>query len=470
MIDLNHSNRQRLFKLSQTSPLVREAASRVLYDSPFVRELMAEGVGVTVDWTLVGPRSMRKINRQQRGIDSETDILSFPARQMIRGQPAAPIENWEYLETGGGRRTILLGDLVISPSRVADQAEELGHGFEREFTFLVIHGLLHLLGYRHDTEEEEKEMNALQDRFMQSLIEIPCGFVAITGRPNVGKSTLLNQLSNRTLAITTDKPQTTRQAVRSVLTSADYQVALLDTPGLHQPKNALGKAMMKATSSAVAQADVLAVMIDASWSPFAGSLERRVIEQAQAAGKAVVLVINKVDRAPKENILPLIKVYDDLYKLDAYVPVSALGNDGIERLLHELVRLLPVRRRLFDPEDETNQTEKMLAAELIRREILLQTKEEVPYGTTVLIDRFEEEGEGEREVFIDALIYCAKKTHKQIIVGKGGERIKAIGLASRRAIETMLDARVHLSLFVKVKLGWQDRPSDLMDAGLMERE
>ncbi|NLA96127.1 MAG: GTPase Era, partial [Clostridiaceae bacterium] len=218
-------------------------------------------------------------------------------------------------------------------------------------------------------------------------------------------------------------------------------------------------------------ADVLAVMVDASWSPFAGHLERRVIEQAQRKNIPVVLVINMIDRAPKENILPLIKAYDDLFKLDAYVPVSALKSDGIGCLVDELVHLLPVRRRLFDPADETDQTERMLAAELIRREILLQTDQEVPYGVTVLIERFDgQEDQDERTVSIDALVYCAKKTHKQMIVGKGGEKIKAIGMASRQAIGQLIDATVHLSLFVKVKPGWQDRPSDLMDAGLIAKD
>ena len=471
MIEINHSNRQRRFTLGRTAPIVREAAFHVLYASSFARELMAEGIGISLDWTLVGPRSMRKLNREQRGVDHETDILSFPARSMKKGRPSSPVEAWEYMDTGKGRRILFLGDLVISPSKVAAQAQEYGHSFEHELTFLVIHGLLHLLGYGHDTEEEEGEMNALQDSFMYGLEEIRCGFVAIAGRPNVGKSTLLNELSRRTLAITTNKPQTTRHAIRSVLTSQSYQLALLDTPGLHQPKNALGKAMMKAASSAIGQADVLAVMIDASWSPFAGHLERRVIEQAQRENIPVVLVINKIDSAPKENILPLIKAYDDLFKLDSYVPVSALNRDGIDQLVDELVRLLPVRRRLFDPGDETDQTERMLAAELIRREILLQTGQEVPYGVTVLIERFEEHEDQEgRTVSIDALVYCAKKTHKQMIIGKGGEKIKAIGVASRQAIGQLLDAAVHLSLFVKVKPGWQDRPSDLMDAGLITKD
>ena len=471
MIEINHSNRQRVFGLKQTAPVIRQALEHALYESPFVRELMASGTRVSVDWTMVGPRSMRELNRRERGVDRDTDILSFPAREMVKGWPKVPLEAWDYQNPLADSRTLFLGDLVISPGKVAQQAADYGHSFEHELAFMATHGLLHLLGYQDETEPDREEMDALQKKLMGDLKEIPCGFVAITGRPNVGKSTLLNEMSRRTLAITSEKPQTTRHAIRSVLTEEDYQLALLDTPGLHQPKNALGKAMMKATSSAVAQADVVAVMVDASWSPFAGHLERRIIEQAQKDGKPVVLIINKVDRASKENILPLIKAYDDAFKLDAYVPLSALKNDGIDRLIQELVALLPVRRRLFDPEDETDQTERIMAAELIRREVILQTGREIPYGVTVLVEAFEElDMDQGREVSIQAVIYCNKKSHKLILVGKGGDRIKAIGTAARGAISALLDAPVHLSLFVKVKPGWENRPSDLLDAGLTGRD
>ena len=257
-------------------------------------------------------------------------ILSFPARQMRHGRPAEPLASWEMAGSEETPPTLFLGYLVFSPSTIAAQAEEYCHSFELELTYLTIHGLLHLLGYDHDEPAEEERMNALQEELMAGLETIPCGFVAIAGRPNVGKSTLLNELSDRTLAITTRKPQTTRHAIRSVLTSPGYQIALLDTPGLHTPKNALGKAMMKATSWAVGQADVLAVMIDASWDPFVGQLERRIIDQARRDGKPVVLIINKVDRAPKEKILPLIAADEEAFKLEAYVPISALKRDGID--------------------------------------------------------------------------------------------------------------------------------------------
>lgn len=468
MIELNHVNRQRRYPLSRLVPVVREAASHALFSLPFVQELLAEGTGVSLDWTLVGPRSMRQINREQRGLDQETDILSFPAREMKEGRPAAAIEAWEFLGGEGKPKALFLGDLVISPSRVDQQAEDYGRSFEAELRLLVIHGVLHLLGYDHGTDREALLMEALQAKLLADLEEVPCGFVALAGRPNVGKSTLLNELSDRTLAITSPKAQTTRQAIRSVLTGDHYQIALLDTPGLHRPRNALGKAMMKAATRAAGQADLLVVLVDAAWKPFVGRLEEQVIGEAKREGKPVILAINKIDLSPKENILGLIQAYDEELKLDAYVPVSALSGDGVDRLLEEMIRLLPVRRRLFDPEDETDQTERTLSAELIRREVLDQTGQEVPYGVTVLIESFEEYEEegGARQVEIGALIICEKESHKQILIGRGGSRIKSIGIAARQAIEELLDARVHLSLFVKVKPNWQNRPQDLQDVGL----
>ena len=472
MIDLNHQNRQRDYTLTRLAPLVEEAARHTLYAMPFARDLMAEGIRLSLDWTLVGPRSMRTINREQRQVDRPTDILSFPARPMEEGRLREPLEAWELLGDDPDSPSLFLGDLVLAPAIIEAQAGDYGQSFEEELRLLVIHGVLHLLGYDHISDEEAQVMEALEAKLMLGLKEIPAGFVALTGRPNVGKSTLLNELSDRTLAITSSKPQTTRQAIRSVLTTPDYQMALLDTPGLHQPRNALGKAMMKATSTAIGQADVVAVMIDASWKPFVGQLELRVIHQAQKEGKPLVLILNKVDRAPKENLLPLIKAYDDLLKLDAYVPLSALTGDGIDRLLGEIARLLPVRRPLFDLDDETDQTEGMLSAELIRREVIVQTDQEIPYGVTVLIENFEElapEG-GEREVAIDGLILCERKAHKQILIGKGGDKIKSIGMAARQSIGQLLDAKVHLSLFVKVKPDWQKRPQDLQEVGLLKEE
>ncbi len=472
MIKVNCYNRQRAYSARNAYPVIEEAAQHTLFKFPSILSLLEDEIKVSLDVTLVGPRVMRRINREQRGIDKETDVLSFPARDMYHGFFQSTLEDWELLDIDeSGSRSLTLGELVISPSRVAAQAEELGHSFDRELSFLVIHGVLHLLGFDHEDGHDEQEMIALQKRLIAGLEDIPCGFVVLTGRPNVGKSTLLNEISGRTLAIATAKPQTTRHSIRSVYSTEECQIAFIDTPGIHRPKTALGKAMMKSASSAIQQSDVVVLMIDAAWRPVIGTAEQQVIEQARKDQKPVILVINKVDATPKENVLPLIQAYENAYGLDAYIPLSAKKGDGIDRLISEIKRLLPVQRRLFADDDETDQTERVLASELIRREVLLQTEQEIPYGVTVIVERFEEEEEGDhkRLVVIDAVVLCNKESHKQILIGKGGSKIKSIGVAARTAMESLFDAHVNLSLFVKVRPDWQNRSQYLQDSGILEK-
>jgi GTP-binding protein Era len=471
MIDVHCYNRQRIYRNRDTYPIISETAEHVLYHSPAVQNFLEDGVGISIDITLVGPRTMRRINREHRGVDAETDILSFPSFMMHRGIIQENIEEWQFVDIdGAGRPSLDVGELVISPGRVALQAQELGHSFERELRFLVIHGVLHLLGYDHEEEDDEGEMVRLQKELLADLEEIPCGFVALAGRTNVGKSTLLNKIAGRTLAITTAKPQTTRHSIRSVYTANDCQIAFIDTPGVHRPKTGLGRAMMRSAVNSIHQADVVVLMIDASWRPVIGAAEQQIIEQARKDDKPIILVLNKVDSTRKENVLPLIEAYEKAYRLDAYIPMSAKYGDGTNRLIEEIRRLLPVQRRLFSADDETDQTERILAGELIRREVLLQTDQEIPYGVTVLVEAFEEvEDIRGRFVAIDAVILCNKESHKQILVGKGGSKIKSIGIAARSAIESLLEAHVDLSLFVKVRRDWQNRAHYLRESGISER-
>lgn len=184
MISVHCYNRQRVFRNRDTYPIMTETAEHVLYHSPSILGLLEDGIGVSIDITLVGPRTMRRINREQRRIDAETDVLSFPNLMMHRGIFQEHIEEWQIVDfDGSGRRTLDLGELIISPGRVASQAQELGHSFDRELRFLVIHGVLHLLGYDHEEEDDELEMIRLQKSLLADLDEIPCGFVALVGRP-----------------------------------------------------------------------------------------------------------------------------------------------------------------------------------------------------------------------------------------------------------------------------------------------
>ncbi len=294
------------------------------------------------------------------------------------------------------------------------------------------------------------------------------GFVSLVGRPNVGKSTLLNQLAGQRLAITSPKPQTTRSIIRAILDQPDAQIVFVDTPGLHQPKSKLGHYMTDSARLALAETDVVLLLIEAGFSARVLDLERKVLDQLKGSGKPVILVINKVDAHEKEALLPLIAAFSQAYEFSAIIPVSARTGDGLDVLVAEIKKHLPIGPRYFPEDSLTDQTERMIAAELIREQILLKTHEEIPHGTAVSIETFKEETDetGERlRVTIEATILCERDTHKGIIIGKKGSMLTAIGTDARKEIEAMLDCPCYLDLFVKVREDWRNRQSILNDLG-----
>jgi GTP-binding protein Era len=294
------------------------------------------------------------------------------------------------------------------------------------------------------------------------------GFVSLIGRPNVGKSTLLNQLAGQHLAITSPKPQTTRTVIRAVVDDPESQIVFLDTPGLHTPKSKLGQWMAETARLAIAETDIILLLIEAGFSPRVLDIEQRVLDQLRNSGRPVILVINKVDANAKETILPLIAAFSAVYNFQAIIPVSARTGDGVEVLLAEIRKLLPEGPRYFPEDSLTDQTERMIAAELIREQILLKTHEEIPHGTAVAIDAFTEhmDEQGNRNrVTIEASIVCERATHKGILIGKNGSMLSAIGSAARQQIEEMLDCPCYLDLFVRVREDWRNRQSILNDLG-----
>lgn len=305
---------------------------------------------------------------------------------------------------------------------------------------------------------------------METNIPFRSGFVSLIGRPNVGKSTLLNQLSGSRLAITSPKPQTTRHVIRAIHDDADAQIVFLDTPGMHQPKNKLGSYMVSSARQAMADADVVLLLIEAGFEPRAGLMEKKLLEIATQYKKPVILVVNKSDAAPKENMLPLIAVFDKTFPFAAIVPISAKTGDGVELLIDEIKKILPEGPRYFPEDSYTDQTERVLAAELIREQVLRFVHEELPHGTAVAIESFEEFHDPEKEqerkhVSIHAAIYCDKATHKGMIIGKQGQKLKMIGSAARVEIEAMLGCSCYLEIFVKVREDWRNRTGILHDLG-----
>ena len=290
------------------------------------------------------------------------------------------------------------------------------------------------------------------------------GTVTIVGRPNVGKSTLLNALLKEKIAIISDKPQTTRTRILGVVHLADAQIVLLDTPGLHQAKDRLNQRMVRTAVETMREADLLYVMVEATAAPGPG--DRFVIEQVREAisggGRPAFLLINKVDLVSKPRVLPLIESYRTMMDWNEVVPLSAQTGLNVDRLLELTVKALPEGDPVYGEDVVTDQSMRTLAAEIIREKILQKTREEVPYSVAVEIDRFVEEGKLAR---IAATVLVEKESQKAIVIGKRGERLKAIGTYARIEMERLFGLKVFLELWVKVRPAWRQDELMLTELG-----
>jgi GTP-binding protein Era len=292
------------------------------------------------------------------------------------------------------------------------------------------------------------------------------GHVALIGRPNAGKSTLLNRLVGEKIAAVSNKPQTTRFKIVGIVTRPEGQIVLVDTPGVHKPGYALNRRMMVAVHDALLGVDVVCLIRDVS-AP-TGNGDRFVLDLVKQAEKPSLLLLNKTDKlADKSKLLPLIEWYQNEHDWQAVVPISALKGDQIEQLLSEMVKNLPEAALLFSEDELTDQSIRVLAAEIVREKILETTGEEIPYVTAVITEKWEEV----REDF--ARIYCAifveRASQKKIIIGHGAQRLKQIGISARHDIEKMLGHRCHLELFVKVEEDWRDKEHLLDELGLQRK-
>ncbi len=276
------------------------------------------------------------------------------------------------------------------------------------------------------------------------------GFVAIVGRPNAGKSTLVNTLVGRKVAIVSPKPQTTRNRIQGILNREDAQIVLIDTPGIHKPDSILSRQMMEEAEHALEGIDILSLIVDASAEFGAG--DRFAIEWLQRFRGPVFLLLNKVDRVSKPHLLPLIARYRRLYEFAEIFPISALTGEGCLDLLNGWLARLPEAPPYFPTDQFTDQPERFLAAEIVREKAILATREEVPHAIAVLVDSFEERSD---LLKIRATIYVEREGQKGILIGKRGETIKKIGTQARQELESILGARIFLELFVKVQPNWR---------------
>lgn len=285
------------------------------------------------------------------------------------------------------------------------------------------------------------------------------GFVTIIGRPNVGKSTLMNHLIGQKIAITSNKPQTTRNRIQTVYTDPNVgQIVFLDTPGIHQAKNKLGEYMVNVAQHTMKDVDIILWLVEPS--DYIGGGDRHIIEQLKKTTTPVILVINKIDSVDKESIFGVIEAYSKLYDFAEVVPLSALRGQNCSVLLEQIFKYLPYGPAYYDEDVVTDQPQRQIVAEIIREKALHALSEEVPHGIAVSIDQMKWR-EGKPGIYdIDATIVCERDSHKGIIIGKGGAMLKKIGSNARFECERMLDAKVNLKLWVKVKKDWRD--SDFM--------
>ena len=280
-------------------------------------------------------------------------------------------------------------------------------------------------------------------------------------RPNVGKSTLLNAIAGQKIAIVSNKPQTTRTAIKAIITQKDAQLIFTDTPGIHKPKNKLGEKMNETIEEAEEGVDVILFLIDANDTKITDA-NKKIIERISDNKASKILVINKVDSVKKENILELIKLYSEALDFNAIIPISALKDDGVKRLIKETIKLLPEGPFYYSEDEFTDQTERQIVEETIREKCLRLLDEEVPHGIAVEVISMKKRPR-KKLYDIDATIYCEKKSHKGIIIGKNGTTLKRIGERARQDIEEMLDYQVNLQLWVKVKEDWRDNPNKLKE-------
>ena len=286
---------------------------------------------------------------------------------------------------------------------------------------------------------------------------VKSGFVTLIGRPNVGKSTLMNKIIGQKIAITSNKPQTTRNRIQTVFTDERGQIVFVDTPGIHKAKNKLGEYMVGAAVKTLSEVDAICWLVEPS--TFIGAGEQSIIERLKSVNVPVILVINKMDTVKKEEVLPVIEKYSRERKFAEIVPLSARNGDNVDDLVDTIFKYLPYGPMFYDEDTVTDQPMRQIVSELIREKALHALNEEIPHGIAVAVDSMKLRGS--KKIYdIDATIVCERDSHKGIIIGKGGEMLKKIGTNARYEIEKQLDCKVNLKLWVKVKKEWRD--SDIL--------
>ena len=424
-----------------------------------LRRFGIEKSDVYVEITLVDEADIQELNKEKRGLDEITDVLSFQNLENVKF-PFVRTDYQEFNTTEG----VILGEIFICLKRADEQAEAYQHSLTRELSFLTCHGMLHLLGFDHPNEEELKKMTNLTEEILAKK-PFKSGFVAVMGRPNAGKSTLVNTIVGEKVSIVSWKPQTTRNKIKGIYNQEDCQIVFIDTPGLHAPKNNLGKFMMKSARGALEGIDAVLYLVDCEKGY--SDIDRENLENYCANGLNTIAVVNKTDHVTSEKVFEILTKLKEITALKAIVPVSALKNRNIAPLLDEIKRLLTDTVKYYDDDAYTDRNMRFVAAEIIREKALRLLDKEVPYGIGIDITEYKQRETG-NIIDISADIICEKAAHKPIILGKGGAMIKKIATYSRQDLEEISGEKIFLTLFVKVKDEWRDSTLVLKDLGYNE--
>lgn len=420
---------------------------------------------VKVNLKFVSPEEIRTLNKTTRGIDRVTDVLSYPYTNVKVGQK---LKLKDYVcDIDPTDHKLLLGDIVLCVERAKEQAKEYGHSVKREICFLFCHAMLHLMGYDHIKPEDEKIMTAKQAEILNSLNitrdSFKSGFVTILGETNAGKSTLINQLIGEHVAIVSPKSQTTRENITGIYNEKNCQIVFLDTPGYHKRATKIDDAMDKQIENAQADTEIVLMLISA---------KKPLVEQYTALNKKVtatakkILLINKIDEVKYEKLYPQLAELSSIAKVDEILPISALTGKNCDVLLQMIKKYLPEydhEMRYYPVDEYTDKNLRHMCAEIVREKALLLLDDEIPHGIQVVVTDYRE---NETPIQIFADVYCERESHKAIILGKNGEMIKQISTKSRQAIERLINAKVNLQLYVKVKQNWRNDERAIKDFGL----
>ena len=420
---------------------------------------------IKVNLSFVDEKTIRKLNKDTRNIDKVTDVLTYPYVE-LRPKEKLKLSDYE-LEVDPDDNRLLIGDIYICTKRAEEQSKEYGHSLNREMCFLFCHGLLHILGYDHIKKEDEEVMTGLQTEILDKLNikreNFKCGFVTIIGETNTGKSTLINQLVGEKVAIVSPKSQTTRENIKGVYNDKNSQIVFVDTPGYHKRKTKFDDEMDKQISDATEDTEILLILLDAK-KPLVEQYEKMEKKLSSYAKK--ILLINKIDEVKYEKTYPQLAQLSKVAKVDEILPISALKGTNCEILIDMIKKYLPTydfEMRYYPLDIYTDKNLREMSAEIIREKALLCLDDEVPHGIQVVVTDFKEEKD---LVEIYADLYCEKESHKPIILGKNGEKIKEISTKSRLTIEWIIEKQVNLNIYVKVKENWRNDARAIAEFGL----